>query len=263
MHWDKRLVAPVIMPADRRRAVLAWLSPEMPPPFLAAACDLAGLDIYHSPDLADCLAGLAQRKPDLLVHDVAISGAVVDFTTQIAQARATANLPLLRYEDDPRPYLGLGPQTDAPDAFVTIRASLRRERPSALKGSRSAGPFMLDETGFKLCLGLQCATLTKTDLAILGPFFDLPNARFERADLQRLVFGSIEARADSRTLDAHISRARRHVIAQLGRDPLRTLRGTGYALALDAAEICDISGETLPKNTPPAQNNHIHSPLRP
>lgn len=255
MLWGK--------PSDRRRAGLVWLSQRIPPPFLAAACDLAGFDLHHSPDLADCLAGLARRKPDLLVHDTAISGGVPDFAAQIAGARATASLPLLAYGDAPCAYLGLGPQTDTADAFVTIRAALRRERPGALMGSRSAGPFMLDQTGFKLWSGTRHAALTKTDLCILGPFFDLPSASFDRPALQRLVFGGDDARAHSRAIDAHISRARRHVIAQLGRDPLRTLRGAGYALALDAADTCAKGGETLPKNTPPAQINRIPSPLRP
>jgi two-component system phosphate regulon response regulator PhoB len=61
---------------------------------------------------------------------------------------------------------------------------------------------------------------------------DAPTRVWERATLHRLIFGAGSAN-DLRSVDTRISRARRHVLAALGGDPIRTVRGVGYALVAE------------------------------
>jgi two-component system phosphate regulon response regulator PhoB len=56
-----------------------------------------------------------------------------------------------------------------------------------------------------------------------------PGRVFSRAQLLDLVWGrSVEV--DERTVDVHIGRLRRRLSKGKERDPIRTVRGAGYAL---------------------------------
>jgi two-component system phosphate regulon response regulator PhoB len=58
---------------------------------------------------------------------------------------------------------------------------------------------------------------------------DDPSAVWPRARLHALVYGRNSGN-DIRAIDTRISRTRRHLAAAIGADPIRTVRGIGYAL---------------------------------
>jgi two-component system, OmpR family, phosphate regulon response regulator PhoB len=232
MHWDNTRVLPVDPAQDRRRALMLWLSPDGPPAAIAKACDLAAIDMVEARQIDAGLAAIALHRPDIVVSDLALTEACDSFANRVAAQRTTETLPMLDYATQAGTGHALCRTTSVTHAFLTIRAQLRRERPCALKGMRQAGPFQLDEPGFKLRHGTACAGLSKSDLCILGPFFDVADVVFDRISLERLSFARDEKDRKSRSIDAHVSRMRRHVKAQLGVDPLRSVRGIGYALAV-------------------------------
>lgn len=233
MLWDKTHILPVDA-SDQARALLFWCALDHPPAAISRACDLAAIDIMHTTELAACLAIIARRKPDLLVHDLALTAGNPDFAASVVRHRSTASLPLLAYHCGTEPQITPAPltrQTSETDAFLTIRSFLRRDRPVALNSSRQNGVFILDEVRFTLGYGDALAKISKADLCMLGPFFDLADVVFDRPTLARLALSATGATTWS--IDRLISRTRRNVKTQLGIDPLRSVRGIGYALAAD------------------------------
>lgn len=222
--------------ADRGLAFVVASARQLPENILKAL-HLAGLDIVELPDVAACLTRIPDGKPDLIVFvSNALACPAAEFQKCVERARTTETLPVLECSDErhtEKQPQRLATNAQLAEAFLIIRAVLRRERPSALKDKRCCGALVLDELGFKLLKGEKSATLTKTDFCILGPFFDVKNAVFARRTLEQLAFETDAWKVGSRTIVSHVSRTRRSIKKQLGIDPLRPVRGVGYALSMD------------------------------
>ncbi|MCZ4352857.1 winged helix-turn-helix domain-containing protein [Roseovarius aestuarii] len=233
MLWDKPDLHVVAVQSGRRSLAVVLVSAHGLPSVIAYALDLAGFDIVVFDDARRCLDEIPVRRPDIVVFDTAMVQPGHNFHDDVATARITETLPVLEISPDSDSASNaqmLTPTSGEVEAFLKIRALLRRERPSALLGKRKNGPITLDEPGFRLCLEQGCAEISKTDLNILGPFFDVQDAIFDRQSLECLALKGSDWRPGSRSIDTYISRLRRRVDAQLGFDPLRAVRGVGYAL---------------------------------
>ena len=68
-----------------------------------------------------------------------------------------------------------------------------------------------------------------TEFRLLTTFMEKPGRVFSREQLLDRVWGR-DIYVDSRTVDVHIGRLRKALMRYGGDDPLRTVRGTGYAL---------------------------------
>lgn len=120
-----------------------------------------------------------------------------------------------------------------PEAFaLRLRALIRRCRPQALTGLRRWGDLALDEGCMTFSVRDRTVSLRLELLCVLGAMMDAPERIWPRAELHELVFGRGSAN-DIRAIDTRMSRARRHVSAALGCDPVRTVRGVGYRLIPD------------------------------
>ncbi|WP_322892324.1 MULTISPECIES: hypothetical protein [unclassified Yoonia] len=235
MRWDKARILPVVLSESTERSKLLWLSPSEPTYALVAACDLALIELFHSPEISIALTVLANVKPDIVVYDITLATAHPDTTALIKAYQATETLAILPYV----PTLSaktetiglLNQQSSTANCFITVRSTLRRERPIAIKDLRSTNVFTLDCQQFRLCQGERCATMSKTDHCVIGPFFDAPEAVLDKQSLAKLVFGN---RVTSlRSNELHIFRMRSRIKKQIGVDPLRVVRGIGFTLAGD------------------------------
>lgn len=218
-------------PSARRQGLVwgAW-----PRGDLAHAAAMAGLDLAQVGAFDGLLSAIARSRPDIVFLG---SGDAITHPREVLDAidaaRTTETLPVLAIAAStglPDLPECLAPDCSVTEAFLVIRALLRRERPSALDGIRHAGAFTLDEARFQLAFDGRTAALNKTDICLLGPFFDLPGAVFDRLSLERLAFGGRHRKAGGRSVDACISRTRRAVRDQIGQDPLHAIRGQGYRL---------------------------------
>lgn len=236
MLWDDSELQLVELGSDKRGLAIALLTCQTMCETLAKAFDLAGLDVLIVNELAACLSSIPTTRPDLVVFEADALKCETDvFQHYVAAVRTTETLPTLQLSvprRDRTQKLCVADDCTLSEAFLTLRAILRRSRPTALKGKRRCDPFLLDESRFKLFYNDTCAELSKADLCILGPFFDVRNAVFDRTTLEHLAFASQNFRPGNRTVDVHVSRARRHIRKQLGIDPIRSIRGVGYALAV-------------------------------
>ncbi|MBK0326162.1 winged helix-turn-helix domain-containing protein [Rhodobacteraceae bacterium F11138] len=233
MLWDKPGVELIKVGSDRRGRALVLGARTGLADGLVRALDLAGFDRTDVSDVDSCMALIRTLRPDVVVHVQDAGGDVIGFRARVETAQVTETLPVLAL-----PHRSAGDDDTAVQArnrraaecFLKLRAVLRRERPSALRGKRRSGCLTLDEPGFRLYRNGSHAQISKTDLCVLGPFFDVGQVVFDRQSIECLAFAENDWKPGSRSIDAHVSRMRRHVKAQLGIDPLRSVRGVGYRL---------------------------------
>jgi hypothetical protein len=181
------------------------------------------------------LAHVAGSRPDYVL----LSGqdTAADFLHELAQATRGAALGLASLgalhgaAELPGTILvdRIGATEPEADLALRLRALVRRCRPQALTGRRSWGDLMLDEACMTFSVRARPVALRLELLCVLGPMMDAPDRVWPREILHELVFGRGSGN-DIRAIDMRVSRTRRHVAAALGCDPIRTVRGVGYAL---------------------------------
>ena len=123
-----------------------------------------------------------------------------------------------------------------------LRRSARAATPPPAAGSASAapGPIVVDEGRMQVRYYGRALELSRYEFGLLKALASRPGHVFTREALLDRVWGDDSDSMD-RTVDAHVKtlRAKMKAIAPL-LDPIRTLRGSGYALA-----------EDLPADPPP------------
>lgn len=219
------------------RGLAAGFQPGLKPFLARHAPTLTGLSVMQS--ARDLRIGAAEGRPDYIVlsdpDDPA--GLLVDL---VAAARRPA-LGML-FSGPAEPLAGAWPAAAVVDhvepreppfeVALALRALMRRCRPQAMVGAVSHGDLVLDEAELRFSIRDAAVPLTLEVFGVLGAMMDDPGRVWDRAQLHALVFGRASTN-DIRAIDMRISRARRHVAAALGRDPIRTVRGIGYALVPD------------------------------
>jgi hypothetical protein len=123
----------------------------------------------------------------------------------------------------------VGRDAGAFEVALVLRALMRRTRPQAMVGRTTWHDLGFDEACLTFSVRDRAVALSLEAAGVLGLMMDDPDRVWDRATLHRLVFGSGSVN-DIRSIDMRISRARRLVSAALGCDPIRTVRGIGYAL---------------------------------
>lgn len=127
------------------------------------------------------------------------------------------------------------------ELVARVRGILRRSvrtasaiTPAPAQAARPATqPFALDEERYQIRFYGRVLELSRYEYGILRLLVQRPGRVFTRDDLLRKVWDDTSDSFD-RTVDAHIKtlRAKLKAIAP-GAEPIRTLRGTGYALSED------------------------------
>ncbi len=113
-----------------------------------------------------------------------------------------------------------------------LRRSVRQGAASAAPAATPlARPFALDEERHQIRFYGQLLELSRYEYGLLRLLVQRPGRVYTRDELLSKVWDETSASFD-RTVDAHIKtlRAKLKAIAP-GTDPIRTLRGTGYALS--------------------------------
>jgi two-component system phosphate regulon response regulator PhoB len=112
--------------------------------------------------------------------------------------------------------------------MARVRSLLRRARPERIAGRLQAGELMLDRTARRVRRGERDIHLGPTEFRLLEHLMEKPGRVFTRAQLLDSVWGDA-AEIDERTVDVHVGRLRKAIVRGRERDPLRTVRGAGYA----------------------------------
>ncbi len=115
------------------------------------------------------------------------------------------------------------------ELMARLRAQLRRARPAAAGEVLEWGGLALDAGSHRVTRDGRELHLGPTEFRLLATFLERPGRVLTRDQLLDRVWGR-DAEIDSRTVDVHVGRLRKALMAQGGDDPIRTVRGTGYAL---------------------------------
>ena len=189
-------------------------------------------------DEADLL--VRESVPDLVLLDWMLPGmSGIELCRRLRQRPETQRLPIIlltaRGAEDER-VRGLATGADdyivkpfsVPELLARIGALLRRAAPEKVASVLQAGALALDRTSHRVTRGPRDLHLGPTEYRILEFLMERPGRVFSRAQLLDFVWGD-DSEIDERTVDVHVGRLRKAINEGDERDPIRTVRGTGYA----------------------------------
>ena len=115
------------------------------------------------------------------------------------------------------------------ELLARIRAQLRRARPTAMGQRLEVGDLVLDAGTHRVERGGTTLKLGPTEFRLLATFMERPGRVFSREQILDRVWGR-DVEVDARTIDVHVGRLRKALTQFGGDDPVRTVRGVGYAI---------------------------------
>ncbi|HXT05936.1 MAG TPA: phosphate regulon transcriptional regulator PhoB [Roseiarcus sp.] len=183
---------------------------------------------------------LLESPPDLVILDWMLPGVSgLEICRRLRAREATRTLPVImltaRGEESER-VRGLSVGADdyvvkpfsVPELMARVRALLRRSRPERIADRLVAGDVDLDRETHRVRRAARDLHLGPTEFRLLEYLLERRGRVFSRAQLLDGVWGqSVEI--DERTVDVHIGRLRKMLSRGRERDPIRTVRGAGYA----------------------------------
>ncbi|GGX64164.1 DNA-binding response regulator [Tateyamaria omphalii] len=115
------------------------------------------------------------------------------------------------------------------ELMARVRSQLRRVRPATVGQRLEFDDIVLDSESHKVTRGQDELKLGPTEFRLLSTFMEKPGRVWSREQLLDRVWGR-DIYVDTRTVDVHIGRLRKALTCFGGNDPVRTVRGAGYAL---------------------------------
>lgn len=200
-----------------------------------------GFTVISARDGEEALERIAEVLPDLILLDWMLphlSG--IEVCRRLRMRPETRAIPIIMLSarsEEVDKVRGL--ETGADDYVIKpysvvelmarLRAHLRRVRPAASGMVLEWQDLRLDSETHRVTRAGAEIKLGPTEFRLLSTFLERPGRVFSREALLDRVWGR-DIYVDSRTVDVHIGRLRKSLMAAGGSDPLRTVRGTGYSL---------------------------------
>lgn len=200
-----------------------------------------GFDVVIACDGEEAMERVAEGLPDLILLDWMmphVSG--LEVCRRIRARSETKGIPILMLSarsEEVDKVRGL--ETGADDYVIKpysvaelmarLRAHLRRVRPSVAGEVLEWQDIVLDPETHRVTRNGAQLKLGPTEFRLLSCLMERPGRVFSREQLLDRVWGR-DIYVDSRTVDVHVGRLRKALMATRGDDPLRTVRGAGYSL---------------------------------
>ncbi len=115
------------------------------------------------------------------------------------------------------------------ELMARVRTQLRRARPGTVGQVLTFGDIVLDSETHRVTRADKGLKLGPTEFRLLSTFMEHPARVWSRDQLLNRVWGR-DVYVDTRTVDVHVGRLRKALTQFGGDDPVRTVRGAGYAL---------------------------------
>jgi len=200
-----------------------------------------GFRVLNAGNGEEALMMVAETPPDIIVLDWMmpnVSG--IEVCRQLKTRSETRGIPIImlsaRSEEVDRVR---GLETGADDYVIKpyslvelmarVRAQLRRTRPASVGERLEYADIVLDSETHRVTRAEKPLKLGPTEFRLLATFMEKPGRVWSREQLLDRVWGR-DIYVDTRTVDVHIGRLRKALCQHGGEDPLRTVRGAGYAL---------------------------------
>jgi len=189
----------------------------------------------------DGLMMVQEDPPDVMVLDwmlPSVSG--IEVCRQLKARAETRDIPIIMLSarsEEVDKVRGL--ETGADDYVVKpysvsellarVRTQLRRVRPSTVGQVLQFEDIALDAETHRVTRAGLTLKLGPTEFRLLATLMEKPGRVWSREQLLDRVWGR-DIYVDTRTVDVHVGRLRKALMHHGGSDPLRTVRGAGYAL---------------------------------
>ncbi|MEL6839455.1 MAG: phosphate regulon transcriptional regulator PhoB [Pseudomonadota bacterium] len=115
------------------------------------------------------------------------------------------------------------------ELMARVRTQLRRVRPATVGQVLTFDDIVLDAETHRVTRDDNPLKLGPTEFRLLTTFMEKPGRVWSRDMLLDRVWGR-DIYVDTRTVDVHVGRLRKVLTQHGGSDPVRTVRGAGYAL---------------------------------
>ena len=208
---------------------------------LAYNLEAEGFRVQQADNGEEALLIVAEETPDLIVLDWMlpnVSG--IEVCRRLKSRAETKAVPIImlsaRSEETD---LVRGLETGADDYMVKpysvaelmarVRTQLRRSRPATMGEALEYEDITLDPETHRVHRDGNLLKLGPTEFRLLTTFMEKPGRVWSREQLLDRVWGR-DIYVDTRTVDVHVGRLRKALCAHGGDDPVRTVRGAGYAL---------------------------------
>jgi two-component system, OmpR family, phosphate regulon response regulator PhoB len=199
-----------------------------------------GYDVQVSMRGDEAAESIRHDPPDLVILDWMLPGlSGIELCRQLRQHKATKALPIImltaRGEESER-IRGLATGADdyvvkpfsVAELLARVKALLRRSNPAMASDVIGAGDLRLDRGTRRVHRGEREIKLGPTEFRLLECLMRSPGRVYGRDQLLDQVW-SRDAEIDDRTVDVHVGRLRKALSKPEETDPIRTVRGAGYA----------------------------------
>lgn len=208
---------------------------------LAYNLEAEGYRVAQADNGEEALLMVAEATPDLIVLDwmlPSVSG--IEVCRRLKSRPETRSVPIIMLSARSEEVdLVRGLETGADDYMVKpysvlelmarVKSQLRRTRPSAMGEVLHYQDITLDPETHRVQRGGEALKLGPTEFRLLATLMEKPGRVWSREQLLDRVWGR-DIYVDTRTVDVHVGRLRKALCAHGGEDPVRTVRGAGYAL---------------------------------
>ncbi|KPP87814.1 MAG: phosphate regulon transcriptional regulatory protein PhoB [Rhodobacteraceae bacterium HLUCCO07] len=208
---------------------------------LAYNLEAEGFHVVRAGDGEEAMVMVDEETPDIILLDWMlpnVSG--IEVCRRLKMRPETRNVPIImlsaRSEEVDRVR---GLETGADDYVIKpysvvelmarVRTQLRRVRPSTVGIQLTFEDIVLDSETHRVTRDGKPLKLGPTEFRLLATFMEKPGRVWSREQLLDRVWGR-DIYVDTRTVDVHIGRLRKALTSHGGADPVRTVRGAGYAL---------------------------------
>lgn len=188
----------------------------------------------------EAAALMQESTPDLILLDWMLPGlSGIELCRRWRAREETAQVPIImltaRGEEGER-IRGLATGADdyvvkpfsIPELLARINALLRRANPQLVTSVMRAGDLELDRTSHRVRRSGRELHLGPTEYRLLEYLMRSPGRVYSREQLLNGVWGT-DVFVDERTVDVHVGRLRKIINRGRSADPIRTVRGAGYA----------------------------------
>jgi two-component system, OmpR family, phosphate regulon response regulator PhoB len=200
-----------------------------------------GFRVAHAETGEEALILLEEERPDLVVLDWMLPGVSgIELCRRLRSKTDSRNVPIImltaRGEETDR-IRGLSTGADdyvvkpfsVPELNARVHALLRRSSPQRVADVLSFGEIEVDREKKRVSRAGRAIDLGPTEYRLLEFLMERPGRVFSREQLLDGVWGS-DIYIDERTVDVHVGRLRKALNRGHVNDPIRTVRGAGYAL---------------------------------
>ena len=202
----------------------------------------AGYETLEAPDCRTARELLANERPDLALIDWMLpdmSG--LELTRMLKRSKEHDDLAILMLTARADEYDKVAGLESGDDDYITkpfsprelvarIHAVLRRATPDD-EGMVQAGVLELDIAGHRVTAGGVDVKLGPTEFRLLKFLMTHADRVYSRAQLLDRVWGA-NVYVEERTVDVHIRRLRKALVAARADNYIQTVRGAGYRFSI-------------------------------